>query len=146
MEYICRYCQKPFKIYVELLPPVQICSTCKSSLKETIEGQQVLVAAAQESKEMRKRIREQYKLDHPEEYQARLAGIKERTKATKIAKYGSLENAEKARMQKQLETMRQRYPDERRRRRNSVNWARRTALTPGRPSIGLVQEFPKALP
>ena len=106
--YNCNFCGNEFKVKGsrELAPLLQVCPECRKKDPQKMHELKV------QSDRIKKAERDKYWAEHPEEYKEHLRLRKEKRDKTVIEKYGSLENAEKARMQKQLETMKQRYPDE----------------------------------
>ena len=105
-EYTCILCGGTFIATREQRPNLTFCPNCKETHKDYVDGEIKKEIAAVKS------IKQQYWKDHPEEYKQHLAERKRKSEQTKIAKYGSLENAEKYRREKQLETLKKKYPDE----------------------------------
>lgn len=105
-NYICRFCNKQFNLGKELHPLLQICQNCRDDNKDEV-NKSIL-----EVNRLKREEQKKYWEDHPEEYKEFLRKRKEKRDATKIAKYGSLENAERARIEKQLSNLKEIYPDE----------------------------------
>lgn len=105
-KYSCIICNNEFKSPRKLHPLLQICKECRKTHRAVVKDNQVKVQ--REVSENQK----EYWRTHPEEYKEFLQKRKEKRDATKIEKYGSLENAEKCRMKKQLITLKEKYPDE----------------------------------
>lgn len=106
MTYNCILCNKEFKSSKEKNPLLQICNDCKKEHPDIVKNNisKVLSDTAEKQKK--------YWKEHPEEYREFLKERNKKKEETLIKKYGSLEEAEKNRMQKQLETLKKKYPDE----------------------------------
>lgn len=105
-KYNCIICDKEFKSPRKLHPLLQICKECRKTHKNIVKDNQVKVQRESSKKQ------KEYWENHLEEYKEFLQKRKEKKDATKIKKYGSLENAEKCRMKKQLATLKEKYPGE----------------------------------
>lgn len=106
IEYICVLCGEKFTSDRELHPTLQICRTCRDNNKTLVQSR------INEINRAKREEKKKYWESHPEEYKEFLAERKRKGEESKIKKYGSLENAEKARKQKQFETLKLKYPDE----------------------------------
>lgn len=105
-EHICILCNKPFIANRDYRPNLTFCPECKKVHKDYVDNEIKKEIAKVKS------VKQQYWKDHPEEYKQFLAERKAKSEQTKIARYGSLENAEKYRREKQLKTLKEKYPDE----------------------------------
>lgn len=106
IDYICELCGNGFRSERALLEGLRICRGCRTAEPETVKARELEIRKA------RRRKKAEYWKAHPEEREEFLAERKRRTDETKIRKYGSLEEAERARLSKQLETLKIKYPDE----------------------------------
>ena len=105
-RYNCIVCGKENKSTYEKDPLLCICSECKKTNQELLKKNRSIIQQrkAQEQKA--------YWDKHPEEYKAFREEKNKKRIATQIEKYGSLENANKIRYQKQMDTLKKMYPDE----------------------------------
>lgn len=105
-RYNCIVCGKENKSTYEKDPLLCICSECKKTNQELLKKNRSIIQQrkAQEQKA--------YWDKHPEEYKTFREEKNKKRIATQIEKYGSLENANKIRYQKQMNTLREKYPDE----------------------------------
>lgn len=106
MVYTCKFCGKEFKSKREVAELLRVCPECRISHTEEVNKLRI------ESNKLKREERKAYWKEHPSEYEEFLKNKKEKTEKSKIEKYGSLEKAEEARIAKQLETLKKKYPDE----------------------------------
>ena len=106
MTYICDLCGNVFEKDWIKKDSLKFCYTCKSNRKEEIQS---LITAKRKKVEEDKNL---YWENHPEEKEKYLKERREKIEFSKIKKYGSLEQAEKIRQEKQLETLKKKYPNE----------------------------------
>lgn len=105
-KYNCIICNGEFKSPRVLNPLLQICSECKKTHPDTVKENRTKVW--RESVEKQK----EYWDAHPEEYKTFIEERNKKRDATLVAKYGSLENAKKLKIEKQMATLKEKYPDE----------------------------------
>lgn len=106
MIYNCRFCGKDFKVKREVTELLRVCPQCKEIHSDEVKE------LRKASNRIKREEKEAYWKKHPSEYEEFLKNRKEKAEKSKIEKYGSLENAEKARIQKQMETLKKKYPNE----------------------------------
>ena len=105
-KYNCIICGKESKCDNPKDPLLCFCKDCKNSNQELYNTNRSLV--------QKKHAEEQkiYWDAHPEEHKAFIEERNKKRDNTLIAKYGSIENAKKLKMEKQMATLKEKYPDE----------------------------------